>query len=69
MRAIINGRIILKDKILENHALLYSDVIEGIIPAEHLPQDVEIINDVSRISDNCIFSFMCPPVVYLNLPM
>ena len=44
MRAIVNGNIILKDRILQNHALLYSDVIQGIVPTEHLPQNVEIVD-------------------------
>lgn len=44
MKAIINGRIILKDRILDGYALLYSDVIEGIVPAEALSSDCEIID-------------------------
>ena len=44
MKAIINGRIILKDRIAEGCALLFSDVIEGIIPQENLPLDCEIID-------------------------
>lgn len=44
MKAIINGKIILKDRIVENCALLYSDVIEGIVPEENIPEDAVIIN-------------------------
>ncbi|MBE7029226.1 MAG: N-acetylglucosamine-6-phosphate deacetylase, partial [Ruminococcaceae bacterium] len=44
MKAIINGKIILKDRVLENHALLYSDVIEGIIPVDNIPCGVDIID-------------------------
>ena len=44
MKAIINGKIILKDRIVENNALLYSDVIEGIVPADKLPEGVEVID-------------------------
>ncbi len=44
MKAIINGKIILKDRIVENKALLFSDVIEGILPVEQLPKDAEIID-------------------------
>lgn len=44
MKAIINGKIILKDCILENKALLYSDVIEGIVSKEDIPAGVEIID-------------------------
>ena len=44
MKAIINGKIILKDRIVENCALLYSNVIEGILPANKVPADAEIID-------------------------
>ncbi len=44
MKAIINGRIVLKDRVVENSALLYSDVIESIVPADKLPEGVEIID-------------------------
>ena len=44
MKAIINGKIILKDRIVENNALIFSDVIEGIVPAENVPADAEIID-------------------------
>lgn len=44
MKAIINGKIILKDRIVENCALLYSNVIEGIVPVENIPMDAEIID-------------------------
>jgi len=44
MKAIINGRIVLKDRVVENSALLYSDVIEGIVPADKLPEGVEVID-------------------------
>lgn len=44
MKAIINGRIVLKDRVVENSALLYSDLIEGIVPADKLPEGVEIID-------------------------
>lgn len=44
MKAIKNGKIILKDGIVENCALLYSDIIEGIVPVEHIPDGTEIID-------------------------
>lgn len=44
MKAIIGGKIILKDRIVENCALLYSDVIEGVVPAANVPSDAEIID-------------------------
>lgn len=44
MKAIINGKIILKDRIVEGSALLYSDVIEGIVPLGSVPEDAEVID-------------------------
>ncbi len=44
MKAIINGKIILKDGILENHALLYNDVIQGIVPESKVLADAEVID-------------------------
>ncbi len=44
MKAIVNGKIILKDRIVENCALLYSRVIEGIVPMENVPSESEIID-------------------------
>lgn len=44
MNAIINGKIILKDRIVEGAALLYSNVIEGIVPADHVPAGATVID-------------------------
>ncbi len=44
MKAIVNGKIILPDRVLENAALLYSDVIEGILPENEIPADAERID-------------------------
>ena len=44
MKAIINGKLILKDRILEGKALLYSDVIEGIVDADKVPAGAEVID-------------------------
>ncbi len=44
MKAIVNGKIILKDRVVENCALLYTDVIEGIVPADKVPDGCEIID-------------------------
>ncbi len=44
MKAIVNGKIILKDRIVEGYALLYSAVIEGIVPLGSVPEDAEIID-------------------------
>lgn len=44
MKAIVNGKIILKDRVIDGFALMFSDVIEGILPADKLPSDVELID-------------------------
>lgn len=44
MKAIINGKIILKDRVAEGMALLYSNVIEGIVTPDQIPADAEAID-------------------------
>ncbi len=44
MKAIINGKIILKDRIVEKCALLYSNVIEGIVPEDKIPKNAVVID-------------------------
>ena len=44
MKAIVNGKIILEDKIIEGYALLLSDVIEAVIPKDKLPENAVIID-------------------------
>ena len=44
MKAIVNGKIILKDRIVENSVLLYSDVIEGIVSPDCIPEGAEVID-------------------------
>ena len=44
MKAIIGGKIILKDRIAENCALLFTDKIEGVVPATLVPDGAEIID-------------------------
>lgn len=44
MKAIINGKIILKDSIIEDSVLLYSDVIEGIVSKNNIPENAEVID-------------------------
>ena len=44
MKAAVNGKIILKDRVVEGFALLFSDVIEGIIPEDKLPEGIEKID-------------------------
>ncbi len=44
MKAIVGGKIILKDRVVENCALLYTDKIEGVISENLVPENAEIIN-------------------------
>ncbi len=44
MKAIVNGKIILKDRIVEGKALLYSDVIEGIVDPTAVPADAQVLD-------------------------
>ena len=44
MKAVVNGKIILKDRIVENMALLFSNVIEGIVPVDKVPCEAEVID-------------------------
>ncbi len=44
MKAIKNGKIILKDRVIDGFAVLISDVIEGIVPTDCIPQDIEVID-------------------------
>lgn len=44
MKAITNGKIILKDRIVEGSALLYSSIVEGIVPESSVTDDFEIID-------------------------
>ena len=44
MKAIVNGKIILKDRVVEGCALLYTDVVEGIVPVESVPADAQVID-------------------------
>ena len=44
LKAIINGKIILKDRIVENAALLFTNVIEGIVPVDQIPENAEKID-------------------------
>ena len=37
MKAIINGKIILTDRVVEGMALLYTDKIEGVVSADKIP--------------------------------
>ncbi len=44
MKAIINGKIILSDRIVEGGVLLFSDVFEGIVDSGSIPEGAEVID-------------------------
>ena len=44
MKAIVGGKIILTDRIVEGAALLYTDVIRGIVPADQVPAEATVID-------------------------
>ena len=44
MKEIVNGKIILKDGVVEHRALLYSNVIEGVAEEKDIPKGAEIID-------------------------
>ena len=44
MQAIINGTIVLPDRVIEDMALLFDSKIEGVVPASELPAGAEIID-------------------------
>ncbi len=44
MKAIVGGKIILKDRIIENYAILFTNKIESIIPENLLPENIETID-------------------------
>ncbi|MBE5867365.1 MAG: N-acetylglucosamine-6-phosphate deacetylase [Lachnospiraceae bacterium] len=44
MKAVVNGKIILKDRIVEDSALLFTDVIEGIVPADKIPCEAQVVD-------------------------
>ena len=44
MKAIINGKIILKDSVVENCALIYNNQIEGVVSENLIPDNAEIID-------------------------
>ncbi len=59
MKAIINGKIILKDRILQECAVLFSDVIENIIPKNEVPEGIEIIDANG--------GYVCPGFIDLHI--
>lgn len=59
MKAVINGKIVMKDRIVEDRVLLYSDVIEGIVSKDNLPKDAEIIDAKG--------GYICPGFIDLHI--
>ncbi len=44
MKAVINGKIIMKDGVVEGKALLFDDKIKGVADADKIPADAEIVD-------------------------
>ena len=44
MNAIINGKILLPDRVVEDHALLYTHKIVGVVPVDQIPADTVLID-------------------------
>ncbi len=44
MKAVINGTIVMPDKLIEGHALLYTDTIQGVVAAASVPADTTLID-------------------------
>lgn len=44
MNAIVNGKILLPDGMVEDHALLYTNKIVGVVPTDHIPADTVCID-------------------------
>lgn len=61
MKAIINGIIVLKDKILKEYILIFSEKIENIIPKDEFDQ-----NSVEEMID-AKGSFVCPGLIDLHI--
>lgn len=59
MKAILGGKIVLKDRVVENMALLYSDVIEGIVPEDRIPADAEVIHAGG--------GYVCPGLIDIHI--
>ncbi len=59
MKAIVNGKIILQDRVVLNHALLYTDIVKGVVPAEDVPKDAEIIDANG--------GYVCPGLIDLHI--
>ena len=59
MKAIKGGRIILPDRIVEGCALLYTDVIEGIVPVGEIPNGAKIFDAAG--------AFVAPGLIDLHI--
>jgi len=59
MKALVNGKIILKDRIVANKALLISNVIEGIVDNDTVPSDALVID--------CQDKYIAPGLIDLHI--
>ena len=59
MNAVVNGKIILPDRVLEGYALLYTDVIEAILPEDKLPSCENVIDAEG--------GYICPGLIDLHI--
>jgi N-acetylglucosamine-6-phosphate deacetylase len=59
MNAVVNGKIILPDRVLEGYALLYTDVIEAILPKDKLPSCENVIDAEG--------GYICPGLIDLHI--
>lgn len=59
MKAIINGRIVLKDQVVTGKALVFDEVIRGIVPADHIPAGAEIIDAEGK--------YVCPGLIDVHI--
>ena len=48
MQAIINGKIVLSDRLVEGSALIFDTKIRGIVPPAQLPEDAQIIDAAGK---------------------
>ena len=59
MNAVVNGKIILPDRVLKGYALLYTDVIEAILPEDKLPSCENVIDAEG--------GYVCPGLIDLHI--
>lgn len=59
MKAIINGRIVLPNEVVEGSALLFEEVIRGVIAVEEIPAEAEIIDAQGM--------YVCPGLIDVHI--